>query len=202
MSPSQIQALEALPEVMQQKYSSLEAARFNMMLIKKFNIAQDTVDDFIEARGDFILRLNTEEDFINKLKSIGLDTSAIQILNETKSNLNTANISDSVTAQKSSMVETESAVQATPLAPVKPIRTMADDIEKVHGYGTYRAEDVDNQSDATDEPVHRSTQDTVLPPKPVSAPTLTYTPNGPAAPKAEVAPTPPDTRWQSSLPPQ
>lgn len=187
MTPQQIQALETLPPELQAKYSSIAAARFNKTLIKRYTITEAQMDAFLEAKGDFILQLLSKEELVTALQALGLTQDiATNILREIQT--------DTAAPDTTTTAPTVSATN-TPDTGVEPIRTMADDIEKVHGYGAYRGV---TEAEETEE-VHQSTQDTIIPNKPLAEAPTYDTPEAetPAA-ATEEAP----TRWQSSVSPE
>lgn len=104
------------------------------------------------------------------VETLGLE----QITAEKISNLMTASVSKKSSGDSASEMQTEEASSDSSIetSPVEPLRTMEGDIQKIHGYGAYRAENASPE----DEPVHVSTQDDSLSKTKPVAERPTYTP--------------------------
>lgn len=167
MDSTRNNAYAALNDSLKEKYSSLAAAAFYTDLINEFFIAEEHKDQFIDALGDVILGLNSfancREILINHLT---LDEQTVEaVISKLREYLD-------ITSQNEI---------------VSPFRTMADDMEKIHGYGAY-AKQTEEVDENPDEPTHSSQQAATLAAKPVLSETPTYYEQ--PAPAEER-----DTRW-------
>lgn len=171
MTPQQIKAHSGLSETEKEAYSSVAAARLNKELINTLGVTDPNVGEFIDQRGDYVLGLSSEDSFRNwlqnelKLKPVHIDL----VVTETKKHLD------------GKLLEPDQVLVDERTA-AKPLRTMATDIEKIHGYGagTSSASEATTSQKAPqqdEEPVHTSSQESVL------TQSTNTSPHGPAAPQ-------------------
>lgn len=150
MTPQQLTAYENSSEAIQGLFSSFEAAIFNKKLINKYQIAEADSDMFLESTGDAILNLITIESLPAKLASLESlsEEKAVELTNDllnyiqegTKGNkvgesADKSSGTPSLVSELSSSTPTSpSKEQKTPATPPS-VRTMEQDIGKIHGYG-------------------------------------------------------------------
>lgn len=172
------QAYLAAPESIQHCYSSRDAAKLNKAIQEKFDLTATQFDSFLEVSGDTILGFYQTKDLPGLLqKEAGLSADTAQHivaslaehltpvlerermlanpkLGEVKALHQQFSVSGGQPgATAAATVPPPTAEEPESMHNVTPMRTMAGDMNRIHGYGAYRQA---NPAATTEEPVVRA----------------------------------------------
>lgn len=162
----------SLPESLKPLYEGTDG-RLDVLdkVVSECNVSEEQKRALVTLFGDLILGIVNRSEFTKELQGI-FETAVATTINQSF-----APLVDFVEAERGDKpvekidttpvpdADTKS-TEPVPVTPAQfsratPLHTMATDIEKIHGYGAKVAGD--GESADTDEPVHRSSQDEVLP---------------------------------------
>jgi len=165
-----MQVYENLPIEMKRLYSSQEAASLNRLIIEKFKLNTKQANDFMDISGDVILgfyrisdmsrmfqqKLGMSADESQRMTSQLLDfLEPIVRREEQEATLKKEELAHlaNTFAQPENIGKSEVRPHETPeVANVEPIRTMEQDMSRIHGYGAYtQAREESEASDTTPE---------------------------------------------------
>ncbi|MAZ30081.1 hypothetical protein CL655_02235 [bacterium] len=170
------------------------------------NVPKDKQKVLINAFGDVVLGIEPADSFSTTLQTF-LTPDEATIVTEKFSPLLTFIAQTHATPHaggdtpnhKREAPESETLEQTT----VEPMHTMANDMQKVHGYGALA---VGEETEASDEPVYKTEQTNVLErpnvanlPQYDSGGEVSAVDTSTSTPERSPAPAPVDTRWQSDL---
>lgn len=163
---------QTLSEVFQNLYGSPQSGERMRSIFTMFELPEERYGVYAEIIGDTILgfnklsdmprllqqKLNLGADLSQRITSRLVDLLAPVVRREEEE-------ARTKKAEMEALRQSMSAASSVPteakeVSPVAAVRTMEDDINRVHGYGAYRA-----QPEESAENVHRSSQEDILPAK-------------------------------------
>jgi len=152
-------------------YSSESSSSFHSRIISRYNIAEESA--YIDVLGDAILGIHPVSDLYTLLTTVVKlsDEMSRDIINDVTDFLSPIKNCEVPNPNTTEIGVPYSAVIANEVIPA--LRTMAGDVDKVHGYGAYREIYPGAGAVSDGETVHRSAQDDALG-KPLLADTPTY----------------------------
>ena len=161
----------ASPKNIKSAYAAPETGELLEKLAKKINLPDQKYKDYALAVGDLILGLIKPNQLSEHLVASVVipKPQADSIAPEINSFVDSLKLTKKQNTANENEIEIKgNKVKSTDkVDKVEPIKTFAADYEKVHGYGVYLGEKAeDNKGSGSDEPVHRTEQDSVLVPKP------------------------------------
>lgn len=188
--------LQSVDDKIKEMYGSMQLAE--IIKANSVYTQQDTHPLFVDLVGDIILGFHTTSELPTLLqKELGVsaddaqkitkdlseflapiiakETSEKNIkkeeLHELEQSLSAQRKKDvSVTPSTSEKISTPTSAPPTPteISQVQPMRTMEGDINRIHGYGAYRAQFPDQGQEAThtEEVIRKATQEDILKEKP------------------------------------
>lgn len=150
-----LQLYSQLPKGLQKLYSSEESSTFHGRIISRYSIERDA--DYIDVVGDTILGIHSVPSLTERL------VAEVGVSNEVARKI-TADLIEFLKPlseqPERSGDQTQSKQEPESKSVIDPMRTMQEDVDRIHGYGAYRELYPDAPSD--EEPVHRTSQEAVL----------------------------------------
>lgn len=217
-----LEAYNNLPEVLKPLYEGTDK-RLRVLdeLVAKLNLSPQQKKALVNYFGDTVLGIAATQSFPQRLRETFSQSEVTQIVSEFEPLIafverhSPHHVPDTTTVQQPGTASVETVKKSTDEAntsdekdttvtpeKVTPMRTMADDMQRVHGYGAM-ATHVDEaaSSETETEPVHHSSQEHVLQ-RPQVAQTPQYTTDtahtATTPPEATPKDEAPDTRWSSN----